>query len=437
MTKLFCKYFAVSEIIITFATQYLRKIIRMNNNVISRLLVLLLIMVTETVAVTARGEESRQDSALCYFDSVEVALLTCEPHDEVYSLYGHTAIRITDRNANTDIAVNYGIFNSKADFFVPRFVFGLTDYMMGVTDMQQFLAEYDYYGSGVMQQRLNMTAQEKQRLLEALRENALPENVVYRYNFFYNNCTTKARDMILDALDGKVEYKQKGLQEGERSFRDLIHSKAGTHRWAAAGNDLLLGVQADENTTFAEREFLPQVLMIDFDDAVVKRNDGKVERLVGESTWLLPSTHPTVFNETPAFPLTPMQCASVFFCVILALCVAHCVTRKKVYEKIEYGVVCVYGLAGLILLAMVFSQHPTVRINFQILVLNPLLPFICMPRFRNKYTFAIVTGCLVVFFVAGFWQRYAEGMYLMALSLQLIALTHFFLHNFGGLKKNH
>ena len=130
----------------------------MYNNVISRIFVLLLFLMTRMVAVTAMGEGSRQDSTLCYFDSVEVALLTCEPHDEVYSLYGHTAIRITDRNVNMDIAVNYGIFNSKADFFVPRFVFGLTDYMMGITDMQQFLAEYDYLSLGVCGMRLPDTA---------------------------------------------------------------------------------------------------------------------------------------------------------------------------------------------------------------------------------------------------------------------------------------
>lgn len=388
---------------------------------------LLTLMTTSALGATSQKE---------YFDSVDVALLTCEPHDEVYSLYGHTAIRIMDRNNDTDIAVNFGIFNSKADYFVPRFVFGLTDYMMGISSMEQFLYEYDYYGSGVMQQRLNMTAQEKQRLFATLEEMARPENVVYRYNFFYNNCTTKARDMIINAIGGKVSYRKAGLQKGARSFRDLVHAKASTHRWVAVGNDLLLGVQADNNTTFAEREFLPQVLMIDFDGAMVSRAGMGTTKLVSESTWLLPSTHTTVINENPSFPLSPTQCAWIAFAVILALCVARCLIRSKVLEYVEYAVLCMYGVAGLVLFAMLFSQHPTVRINFQILIFNPLLPLIYFPKLKFRYGLWVVSLCYLLFNIGGFWQNYAEGMNIMAFSLLIIALTHFFLQNFGRLKKN-
>ncbi|WP_423809215.1 DUF4105 domain-containing protein, partial [Prevotella pectinovora] len=71
-------------------------------------------------------------------DSIRVSLLTCSPHDEIYSLYGHTAIRYEDKASKTDIVVNYGMFSFKKPFFVARFVLGLTDYEMGIQDFNDF-----------------------------------------------------------------------------------------------------------------------------------------------------------------------------------------------------------------------------------------------------------------------------------------------------------
>ena len=136
--------------------------------------------------------------------------MTCEPHDEIYSLYGHTAIRIVNPQKDMDIAVNYGAFDSSESNFVLRFVFGLTDYMMMVYDYSDFLAEYRYFGSAVHQQHINMTSEEKRVFMAALAESAQPENIKYRYNYFYNNCTTKARDIIFGAMSGEKVVEQSG-----------------------------------------------------------------------------------------------------------------------------------------------------------------------------------------------------------------------------------
>ena len=147
-----------------------------------------------------------QDHDLPPMDSVEISLLTCQPHDEVYSLYGHTAIRYHEfTKGGIDAAFNYGVFNYDAPFFVVRFVFGLTDYELGAYPTQLFQKEYRHFGSMVTEQVLNLTNDEKLTLRMALVENLRPTNKVYRYNYFYNNCTTKARDIIEQHIRGKVQ----------------------------------------------------------------------------------------------------------------------------------------------------------------------------------------------------------------------------------------
>ena len=104
-------------------------------------------------------------------DSVEVSLLTCSPHEEIYSLYGHAAIRWHDQRNGTDLAFNWGMFNFKKPYFALRFVFGLTDYELGVVPYQYFLEEYRQCGSSVTEQVLDLTAEEKEAMYRALSEN--------------------------------------------------------------------------------------------------------------------------------------------------------------------------------------------------------------------------------------------------------------------------
>ena len=130
-------------------------------------------------------------------DSIRVSLLTCSPHDEIYSLYGHTAIRYEDKASKTDIVVNYGMFSFKKPFFVARFVLGLTDYEMGIQDFNDFCYEYQYFGSQVTQQEINLTPEEKGQLLKALQDNYANARV-YRYNHNRNycSCTSSTLDLL-------------------------------------------------------------------------------------------------------------------------------------------------------------------------------------------------------------------------------------------------
>lgn len=102
----------------------------------------------------------------------------------IYAQYGHTALRYHDSSTGKDMVINYGMFSSSQPYFIPRFIFGLTDYRMDVEDFETFYAQYAYEGRGVTEQKLNISNADKYAITLALRQNVLPENIVYRYNFF-------------------------------------------------------------------------------------------------------------------------------------------------------------------------------------------------------------------------------------------------------------
>ena len=352
-------------------------------------------------------------------DSIRVSLLTCSPHDEIYSLYGHTAIRYEDKASKTDIVVNYGMFSFKKPFFVARFVLGLTDYEMGIQDFNDFCYEYQYFGSQVTQQEINLTPEEKGQLLNALQDNYANARV-YRYNYFYNNCTTKARDIILKSINGKIEYKN--AIDKSVSFRDLIHGCNANYSWASFGNDLLLGFKADMQTTREEQQFLPDNLMRDFGQAKIVSADGSARPLVKNTEIIVKGNDYAIAGKTK---VTPQFVFITLLLLIAAIVVAEFKTKKR-FLWVDISLLLASGLAGLILFVMLFSEHPTTSTNLQIFILCPLNLYWAIYIIKNKrnerklrkaWTFLSIMLCIGL--SGRLIQVYAEGMPLLALSLLL------------------
>lgn len=358
-------------------------------------------------------------------DSVEISLLTCRPRQNVYSLYGHTAIRIQDKQNHLDMAVNYGMFSFDKPFFILRFVFGLTDYSMDIEDFEAFRIYYATRGAGVKQQTLNLTKEEKRAIIDAIIKNYEPQNRVYRYNYFYDNCTTRARDILLDNIKGTIRYQTRN--KNSESYREMIHDYNEQQRWARFGNDLLLGIKADFPTNHEQQQFLPDNLRKDFDNAVVIDKNGQKRALVSNSSWVvLPGTQ----AEWSGFPLSPTTCAIIFFVIVVAVSIyERC--KIKMFWGMDIFLMLLTGLCGLILLAMVFSQHPTVRVNLQILLLNPISLIFLYPTVKclrrniiHRWLMAWMI-LIVLFLIGGFFQSYAEGMTIVALSLLIRYILKF------------
>lgn len=376
------------------------------------------------------------------FDSIDISLLTCQPHDEVYSLYGHTAIRMHDGKTGEDIAINYGVFDPTIKLFALHFIFGLTDYSMGICSYADFLADYKRYGCGVYEQHIDMNVNQKAAFIKALAENALPENTIYRYNFFYNNCTTKARDIILESIaampltgnisdtgGAEIVYRSMPpIQQGERTFRDLVHMKAEGHPWTSFGNDLLLGVGADRNTSFEQREFLPEVLSVDFDSAnVVFPASGYSRHLVDTAYWALAPGKPWKNPNNIDFPFTPTQVAvALLLLCILYFGIFEGLVIKRSVLWIHYSYICLYAFVGIVLFLMLFSQHPTVRVNFQIFIFNPIFFIFALPRYIVRWGKYAILASLAIFFLGNIFQCYAEGVNILGVALLVTFLPILF-----------
>lgn len=395
---------------------------------------------SEASEISAQNNRANEN-ATAWLDSVDISLLTCGPGQEVWSYYGHTALRIQDKVHGTDVAVNWGMFSFHQGFFVLRFVFGLTDYQIGIFPMSDFLAEYASEGRWVRQQRIRLSRNEKLGILRAIDENAKPENRVYRYNFFYDNCTTRAREMILDNI-GKSNTNFDESEIANSTYREEIHKLNANHRWARFGNDLLLGYDADKQLNKREWEFLPDNLSKDFDTEGRKdfisstaldgasnnasTSEGVVS-LIDSSCYLIPPTMDDATTSNPSIteePVTPIEMAWILSVIIVVLSCIE-VFKRKNWWWLDAILLVATGLPGLILLAMIFSQHPTVQINFQILILNPLNIFYAwktVKRMRKGrlYWYYDAWG---LFLAAGLLlrlcQHYAEGISILALSLLL------------------
>ena len=350
-------------------------------------------------------------------DSVEVSLLTCSPHEEIYSLYGHSAIRWHDLHQDgsakgNDFIFNWGMFSFSKPYFALRFVFGLTDYELVCMDYNRFVPYYQKWGSGITEQVLNLTAAEKRKLQHALSENLREENRVYRYNFFYDNCSTRPRDIIERNLNGSIEWTER---EGDTpTFREMVRECNRNHPWNKAGIDMLLGLKADLQTNRSEQEFLPANLMTDMALAQVYEN-GTYRPLVKEQRVLVP---PGVQLIQPDWILTPTELAIL----LLMLCIAIIWIewrRKRRFVWWDVTLMLIQGLAGCILTVMLFSQHPTTTLNLNILLFNPLPLFFIPSVIRRKthvWRMLLIT-MLGLFAIGAFFQNYAEGMGIVALCL--------------------
>ena len=350
-------------------------------------------------------------------DSVEVSLLTCSPHEEIYSLYGHAAIRW--HQGDTDLVFNWGMFSFSKPYFALRFVFGLTDYELAAYPFERFWPYYQQWGSSITEQVLNLTNDEKRTLQRLLGENLQEENRVYRYNFFYNNCSTKPRDVIEKSIEGQVVYEER--TDYQPTFREMVRECNRNHRWSKFGNDMLLGIMSDQPTTLRQQEFLPHNLLYDFDRAQIYAN-GNYRPLVKERRIAVPAG---VQMHEPGFPLSPLQCFVALLAVGFVLFAVQW-RLHRVFVLWEVLLMLATGMIGIVLFLMLFSQHPTVSLNLQIILFNPLPWLFLWPVIRGRKTvyWRITAALCCLFLIGGLFQSYAEGIWSLALCLLLQSVLH-------------
>lgn len=332
-------------------------------------------------------------------DSIRISLLTCAAGEEIYSLFGHTAIRCENLTKGTDVVYNYGVFDFDAPNFVLRFALGKTDYQLARNTYAHFAASYAFDGRDVWQQTLNLQQAEKERLVELLELNYRPENRVYRYNFFYDNCATRPRDQIERAVAGRVQYADDmDATDTGVTFRHLLHRYSEGHPWSRFGMDMCMGSEADKPISRRVMQFVPFYLQDTFRQAVIADADaGTLRPLVtGEATVVRTGAtdgHPEDEG------ITPLQCALLLWAAVTAATL-YGLRKGKTLWGIDAALFGCAGIAGCIPAFLVlFSQHPAVCPNFLLFVLHPLhlccLPWV-LQRVRKRRTSRYLTANLAV-----------------------------------------
>lgn len=297
-------------------------------------------------------------------DSADVYMITCAPGNASYSIYGHTALRITMRGTGFDMVYNWGIFDFSTPNFVYRFAKGKLDYMLGAYDYERFLEEYISEGRSVWSQKLNLTTAEKQKLFDLINENLKPENVKYRYDFFFDNCATRVRDIVSAAATDTVIYP---VKEESRSFRQLIDPFQKVLPWLDFGADMLLGLQADKKASVADEMFLPIFLRDNFAGSVIV-HDGRQEPLAGPPETVVDIPAAETGNRAWVPPV-------VFWIIFVFTVLVTFVFKRPGLEKVlDY---IFYFLFSVIALLLVFtnllSEHDALHLNLLFLGINVLI----------------------------------------------------------------
>lgn len=297
----------------------------------------------------------------------QISLLTVAPSDdEVYTVYGHSALRIQDPANKIDHVFNYGLFSFSKPNFIYRFAKGETDYQLGVSHFNDFLLEYEMRGSQVTEQILALDSMEKAQVWNALLLNYRPENREYRYNFFFDNCATRPAAIIEKQLAGEIRFPQ---QEKAQSFRDMINYCTRNHPWLTFGCDLALGSPTDLLITAREEMFLPLYLKEAFSQAKVTRTDGTQKNLV-ESERILAEEMIDDSDIESSF-WTPMVCCWLFFLLIVAITYIEW-SRQKYFRIVDCLLFFAAGIAGCVLFFLCFiSTHPCIWPNWSIIWLHP------------------------------------------------------------------
>jgi Domain of unknown function (DUF4105) len=328
---------------------------------------------------------------------LRISLLTCTPGSELYSIFGHSAIRVIDTSTNTDIVYNYGTFDFGDPSFYSKFIRGKLLYYVSQENFHDFEYEYRMDNRGMDEQVLNLTCQEQHDIQQFLLTNLQGNNKFYKYDFLMDNCTTRLRDII-------EQYANKSMVSGTipeakgMSFRNAIHYylDMGHMRWSKLGIDLLLGSRIDRKMTNREAMFLPEFL-----EKSIDRSGSVNDSLVRIKLYPVIKTENTD-DDSPM--LTPFIVFSIVAMFIFLLGLMHQPVAGKILHITDVILFLLIGLLGCLIMFMWFgTDHRDTGNNFNLLwawpthVIAAVLLIFRKKRIPNYFAaYSIVTLLILV-----------------------------------------
>jgi hypothetical protein len=342
---------------------------------------------TFNILIMCAQAQSKETKTLILSNQAEISLITCSPGEELYSLFGHSAMRVHDPVNNVDAVFNYGTFSFDEDFYY-NFAMGKLNYKLGLAPMDRFVQSYEYEGRGVIEQTLDLDSAQKQSIASFLAWNYQPENKYYLYDFFYDNCSSILRDILDTALQGDVTFADLSKPD-HPSYRNMIDSYLIYHPWGDFGIDLGLGLPCDKKPNYLEYMFLPDELSDAYDNATLNGHP------LVKSKRTLVETKGLTYQWSWTQPIPLFWILFGFIAILSAIGYR----KGKKFIAIDIVILLVYGLVGALLFFLWFiTDHTATANNFNMLWALPthllIIPFLWNNKVSKKYFMLI--GCILM-----------------------------------------
>ncbi|WP_179348650.1 lipoprotein N-acyltransferase Lnb domain-containing protein [Winogradskyella pacifica] len=364
-------------------------------------------------------------------DTAKISVLTIGPGESLNDAFGHNGFRIKDTNLGLDVVYGYGEYDFDAPNFYLKFAQGKLNYLISRHNFDRFFYAYSNANRTIEEQVLNLSREEKQNVFNYLENNYKPENRRYLYDFFYDNCATRIRDVAQTTTKGDINFITPEHLD-PKTFRELIHEQVGLNTWGSFGIDIALGAVIDKQASAYEFMFLPKYIHAFFETAKTSTS----ESLIKNSTVLYQKKDT---NAASGILFSPLVVIGIL--AIIILFITYKDYKNKVRSKwLDILLFSVTGIIGIVVLLLWFAtDHSATAQNYNVLWAFPLNIFVVAqllkPKvktwFKKYLKFLIIMLCLLTsHWIIGV-QVFAIGLIplLIALLVRYIYLVKFFNQN--------
>lgn len=295
-------------------------------------------------------------------EDAKISILTIGPGTNLNDAFGHNAFRVQDQAIGLDKTYDYGRYNFETPNFYLKFAQGKLLYEVGSNNFQPFLNYYKRQDRWVKEQLLTLTSQEKKKLYAFLENNAKPENKKYKYDFFYDNCATRMRDVLQNVLGERLHFSDNHITESY-TFRQLIQKNVHWNTWGSMGMDVAIGAVVDVPAKPLEYQFLPEYVYHGVANAEIITRDLRIP-LLRENTVLYNASEKT---QSPDYLTSPVFIFSLLALAILGFTIRD-IQRGKRTRSIDGIIFSITGLIGIFLFLLWFAtDHSATANNYNVL----------------------------------------------------------------------
>ncbi|AUC82054.1 DUF4105 domain-containing protein [Lacinutrix sp. Bg11-31] len=360
-------------------------------------------------------------------ENTEISIITIGPGSLLNDSFGHNGFRV--KNEYLDVVYDYGRYPFNDPDFYINFAKGKLKYLMGAANTRDVVGLYKQQNRTIKEQGLNLNQDQKEALLSYLSNNYKPENRPYLYDFFYDNCATKMRDVSETVLNGDIEYKTPKVYK-EETFRDLIQNNLYWNSWGSFGIDIALGSVIDKVASPREYMFLPENIFQFFEEASFKSSNKQV---VKESRIL--------YAQNGDFEKDSFFTSPIFILSILSLFILFVTYKDNKNAKrskwLDTVLFTITGAIGLLLVLLWFAtDHSATAYNYNLLWACPISLIALFQVSKNTpkrwfisyLKFLVIMLCLMTLHWFIGVQVYAYGLIplLIALAVRYVYLIRFF-----------